>query len=145
MEQRTATNPKKHSTAIRRNEALHTDLYEKIAALNAVNYAVQPTLYTHWRSLVPQLMSINLGGERKRGSKADNFECEVALAYRRNYLETNELYTVHGNNRIVELRPAMGELRRSPTRFVAIVLINNNHKAFRTVAIEAGQLLTVVL
>ena len=75
------------------------------------------------------------------------FMCEVSLVNRRNYIdpfEDYEVYLPHSNNRVIHLKPAMGELRRSPKRFVAIVFMNNNPKAFRTVAINAGQKLMVV-
>lgn len=74
------------------------------------------------------------------------FMCEVTLAARRRYVETEtyDVYLPRSTDKVVRLRPAFGETRRNPQKFVAVVLIDGNPKRARTVAISAGQKLQVI-
>ncbi len=119
------TQPKKHSTAIRRNTDLQARLYSRIASISTSSYYPQTT-------------------------RPDSFLCRAELVYRRKYIgslldfESRDVFLPNSNDRIVRLRPAIGELLRKPTTFVAVVLVDNNPKVSRVVTIGVWQDLVVI-
>lgn len=75
------------------------------------------------------------------------FMCEVTLVSRRMYVELEgqyDVYLPHSTDKIVRLRPAFGQTKRNPQKFVAVVLVNGNPKMSKPVAINAGQKLQVI-
>jgi len=69
---------------------------------------------------------------------------EPSVIYREYDLNLNEVYLPHSTDKVVYIRPAFGETRRNPKRFVAIVLMDGNEKRSKSVAIHAGQKLMVM-
>ena len=68
----------------------------------------------------------------------------VPVIYREYDLSMNEVYLPHSTDKVVRIRPAFGETRRNPQKFVAIVLMDGNEKRSKSVAIHAGQKLMVM-
>jgi hypothetical protein len=69
---------------------------------------------------------------------------EPSVIYREYDLNLNEVYLPHSTDKVVRIRPAFGETRRNPQKFVAIVLMDGNEKRSKSVAINAGQKLMVI-
>lgn len=73
----------------------------------------------------------------------DGFMCSVALIYRRGYLERGYEVSLMGKSALVSLRPVIGERRRDPQRFSAVVC-NSDGTNWRTLELRANQMLMVL-
>lgn len=76
------------------------------------------------------------------------FKCDVSLVNERSYyLTIGDVYLPESDELIVSLKAAMGQSRRNPQVFSAVVMPTDPRKArsFRTVKIQKGEDLLVCL
>lgn len=85
---------------------------------------------------------------RVKVSQRGGFACDVTLVYARAYYMTiGDVYLSDGDWLLVSLKPAIGQVKRSPSEFVAVVVsvAEGKARAFRTVRLSKGEMLTVCL
>ena len=149
MEQRTYQ-PKRHSTAVRRNTDLQARLYKEITLFNTVKQvtpAIQPN--TQAAFIFPEVVKSPPNSQGLKPTKIievpDGFVTSAENVYRtRKHL----LFTVTLMNgrkgQVVSLKPAVGSLYRQPDKLIAVLYdVETGHR--EDVEIKAYQPLKVVI